>query len=90
MIAAHLNDQELTHFVLVCKATAYAIQDPSFWRARFLDSFENPGERFTSIAQFREHYQWRRKRLRVGDLDYASEEDHSACVAMVKDMLLGE
>jgi hypothetical protein len=90
MIAIHLNDQDLAHFALACKTAAYTIQDLSFWRNRFLNDFDNPGERFTTVEQFRDHYQWRRQHLRVGDLQYATEEQSYGCVSIVKDLLLGK
>jgi hypothetical protein len=90
MIAIHLNDQDLANFALVCRATGYAVQDLSFWRNRFLDNFDNPVERFTSMVQFRDHYKWRRQNLRVGDLQFASEDENDSCVAIVKDLLLGK
>ena len=67
----------------------YALEDLSFWRARFLDVYDDPDKQLKSWDEFRKGYQCRRQNLRLGCFREASPARQLRCATMLKNMLMG-
>lgn len=72
MIASHIDsDQDLVHFNQSCKNVNHHVEnDDSFWRRRFLFTFEKPynigAKKWKNLEEFKREYKQRRSCLKNG------------------------
>ena len=92
-IAHHIEaDQDLCAFRVVCKATRDAIDGDnlSFWRRRFLGTFEK-ATGYKSNKAYKEAYQKRKKAMKFGaDFKRGSSRREKACLEVLRDLILGK
>ncbi|KAI7209615.1 hypothetical protein KC333_g8640 [Hortaea werneckii] len=101
-IAGYLNDRDLCTYRLVCQSAHNAIDADgcSFWRRRFLTTFEKPTWTTSNNVKYRQTYHKRRRALMYGanfwvaitkstGKDYAKEiRRGTRCLEVLRDMII--
>ncbi|RMY55608.1 hypothetical protein D0863_13257 [Hortaea werneckii] len=101
-IGGYLNDRDLCTYRLVCQSTHNAIDADgfSFWRRRFITTFEKPTWTTSNNIKYRQAYHKRRRALMYGadfwvaitkstGKDYAKEiRRGTRCLEVLRDMII--
>ncbi|KAI7279515.1 hypothetical protein KC345_g5323 [Hortaea werneckii] len=101
-IGSYLNDRDLCIYRLVCQSTHNAIDADgcSFWRRRFMTTFEKPTWTTSNNVKYRQAYHKRRRALMYGadfwvaitkstGKDYAKEiRRGTRCLEVLRDMII--
>ncbi|KAI5251286.1 hypothetical protein E4T42_04468 [Aureobasidium subglaciale] len=96
LIASNLDDKDLATYRLVCQSTKSALDEDegSFWRTRFLNTFDYPenipiekkrskmNEWFKKKYQYRKHTERQRFEFQVGNSQREVE-----CLSLIKDLI---
>lgn len=98
-IAGHLDDKSITSYRLTCTSTKHALDEDegSFWRTRFLDTFDPPppqnippGERSVVNEWFKKQYQCRRRiELQRFSFQVGNSHNEMACLSLMRDLING-
>lgn len=96
-IASYLDDKSITSYRLICRSTKYALDEDegSFWRTRFLDTYDHSKSAPTSTRSvmnewFKKQYQCRKRieRQRV-DFQAGNTQKEMECLSLLKDLING-
>jgi hypothetical protein len=96
-IAGYLDDKSIASYRLVYTSTKHALDEDegSFWRSRYLDTFDPPqniptGERSVVNEWFKKQYQCR-KRVEYQRFDFqvGNSRKEMECLSLMKDLING-
>jgi hypothetical protein len=96
-IAGYLDDKSVTSYRLTCISTKHALDEDegSFWRTRFLDTFDHPqniptGERSVVNEWFKKQYQCRKRIERQKfSFQVGNTEREMECLSLMRDLING-
>lgn len=98
-IAGYLDDKSITSYRLTCTSTKHALDEDegSFWRTRFLDTFDPPPphnipteERSVVNEWFKKQYQCRRRvEHQKFSFQVGNSQNEMACLSLMRDLING-